>query len=109
MRRVGMTGSAMKLRVMNGSMSRDTPRRNASSLALSSALLTMTSGSSLMMPAMASVTSPSTLPFSMTVMPPWFSTIRLAAAAISSSLVPTTMMLWESWEMLVATAPDFRP
>ena len=34
---------------------------------------------------------------------------RLAAAAISFSLVPTTMMLWESWEMEVATAPCFRP
>ena len=109
MRRLGITGSAMKLSVMNGSIARFTPRRNASSFAASRALLTISRLSSDMMPAMGSATSPSTAPPSITVMPPRFSTIRFAAAAISSSDAPTTMMLWLSWLMEVATAPCVSP
>ena len=108
-RSVGMTGSAMNESVMNGSTPRLTPRANAFSLAFSSSRLTSTSGSSLMMPAIWSRTSPSTSPWSSTTMPPPSSTTRLAAAAMSSSFVPTTMMLWLSCEMEVATAPDLRP
>ena len=64
MRSVGMTGSAMKLRVINGSISRLTPKAKAFSLASSSLRFTYTSGSSDMIPAMASGTSAVTAPLS---------------------------------------------
>ena len=99
----------MKLNVMKGSMPLDTPSLYACSLAASRSRFTLTSVSSDMMPAMFSRRSPSTWPFSTTVMPPCSCTMWLAAKAMSSSFVPTTMILWLSWLMLVATAPFFRP
>ena len=104
-----MTGRDMKLRVIKGSMSRLTPKVKAAALAASRSRFTCSRVSSLIRPAMARTTSPRTWPSSMTAMPPRFSATRLTAAAMSDSLVPTTMMLWESWETLVATAPRFRP
>ena len=83
--------------------------RFAASFAASSFSLTTPSGSSLMMPAIWSASSPFAPPSAQTTMPPLSSTTRFAAAAMSSSFVPTTMMLWLSWEIEVATAPFLSP
>ena len=75
MRSVGMTGSAMKLSVMKGSMPRLTPRQNAASFAASSYSFILVSGSSDIMPAISRTTLDRTFPSLTTTMPPWFSTM----------------------------------
>ncbi len=53
--------------------------------------------------------SANTLPSRTTTKPPSISPSRFAAAAISSSEVPTTQILWLSWLTVDAIAPDFKP
>ena len=65
-----MTGSAMKLSVMNGSMPSLTPSRKAAAFAPSSFSFISVSGQSDMMPAISSTTFPRISPFSTTTMPP---------------------------------------
>ena len=105
----GMTVSAIKESVMKGSTPSDTPMLRAFCTISPVFFCTASARSTLIRPPMARGSSSTTFPPEAITYPPWIRSSSRTAHRISRSLSPAAMMLWESWEMVVAMAPDWIP
>ena len=101
----------MKQSVMKGSISGLIPSIFVSTASCSSSkhFTTSSTVSSVINPAISSLWNASSSPSFQAVIPPPSSSSLFTALSISLSLSPTTIMLWESWAIVVAIAPCFIP
>src|SRR5262249_37785109 len=106
--RLGIPDGARNDSVKNG-VAPDQPSARAASLHSRLRRMTSASRASASSPATGSGSSAVTVPPSTTTMPPPSSPMRVTACAISSALVPITMMLCASCETVDASAPRCRP
>ena len=104
----GITGNAKNDNVKNGLKVIFGATKDTALLSFDKFSITSSDFLEVINPAISRVIWDNTFLSFTTIMPPFKFLSSFAANTISSSLVPQTIKLWESWVIVVAIAPDFK-